>query len=82
MKVYEFDTLDMEARTDVLCEKGVYLGGRQELKYGIFLYQVDGFYVEIFYHQQLKKVTDFRCFTDTDLLEPYLKEINIDGIKN
>lgn len=77
MKLYEFNTLNMEAQIDAVCSKGVCLGGRQEPQFRIFLYQVDGFYVEVFYHWGTKKVTDFKAFMDTDLLEPYLDEINL-----
>lgn len=75
----EFKRLGLEAQADVLCARGVSLGERQIPNFEIYLYQVDGFYVEVFYHKT-EKITIFKCFNNLNLLHPYLETININGL--
>ena len=46
----------------------------------IALFQVDDFYVEVFYNKKTKEVGRIKTFHGTDLLEPYLKYIDISDI--
>ena len=80
MNVAEFASLDMVARSNAICKKGVYLCGRHIPHYGLFLYAIDGFYVEVYYHQQKRKVTELKSFTDTAYLEPYLQDIDLTAL--
>jgi hypothetical protein len=38
---------------------------------------VEGFYVEIFYHLKERKIKKYLSFECLDMLDPYLREINI-----
>ncbi len=42
------------------------------------LYQVDSFYIEVQHSVPLGIITNIVSFDDTELLDPYLKCINID----
>lgn len=56
------------------------IGERAEEFYQVMLYQVDAFYVEVYRHTHFNVITKFRGFTRTELLEPYLQEISLEGI--
>jgi hypothetical protein len=76
MQFCEFQQLDyphMMEETD----RAVCLMGRSDEDYLIMLYQLDGFYIEVFFHRNLQEVTKFRAFDDTAMLEPYLENIEL-----
>lgn len=81
MKVQEFRSLDETKKAVTLINNGVLVGKRVMQSYLAFLYQLDGFYVEILYNKQTNFVYKFRAFENTDLLEPYLSRIDISWIK-
>jgi hypothetical protein len=47
------------------------------MDWNVFLFQVDGFYVEVFYERKTQKAVLFKSFDDTDQLEPYLNKIDL-----
>lgn len=46
----------------------------------IALFQIDDYYVEVFYNKKNKEVGRIKTFHGTDLLDPYLKYIDISEI--
>ena len=77
MNMYQFNCLDEVRQIELLWSAGVLVGSRQEGFYKILLYQIDSFYVEVFYQYFQGKMVKVKSFTDTDQLEPYLNAINI-----
>lgn len=59
---------------------GTHIGERQDEELNILLYQIDGFYVEVFYHRDYNVVRRFRSFSSTDQLTPYLEQLNFKGL--
>ena len=59
---------------------GVYVASRPGLFCSIALFQVEDFYVEVYYNKKTNEVGRVKTFHGTDLLEPYLKYIDISGI--
>ena len=51
---------------------GVYIEDRQDEEHRILLYQIDGFYVEVYYHKEYNVIRKFRPFASTEQLRPYL----------
>jgi hypothetical protein len=49
MNLYQFQLLSRLAQAAVICNRGVYLSTRESSEYTIDLYQVDNFYVEVFF---------------------------------
>jgi hypothetical protein len=45
--------LQEKEQAEVLWEMGVHLGERFDGEHKILLYQIDGFYVEVFYHGKI-----------------------------
>lgn len=64
-------------RAEVLWTKGIHLATRMSVFHTAALYQIDGFYVEIIYSEVDNKIVKTRSFESTELLEPYLIEIDI-----
>lgn len=75
--MYQFNCMDEVRQIELLWSAGVLVGSRQEGFYKILLYQIDSFYVEVFYQYFQGKMVKVKSFTDTDQLEPYLNAINI-----
>lgn len=78
MTLYEFNALDEMEQAEAVWD-GVFLGDRKDDEHRILLYQIDGFYVEAYYHMDYNILRRFRSFSSTDHLDPYLKEIDLTG---
>jgi hypothetical protein len=82
LSLAEFNDLPDELKFDILHKHGVYVGKRKDGNQIIVLFQLHGFYVEVFY-TQYRKIVD-RIFTsdNPEILQPYLNQINIKGFNN
>ena len=82
MTLYQFNLLNEIQQAEMLWENGVHIGEREEGEHTIVLYQIDGFYVEVFYHRGLNEIKRFRSFSSVDQLMPYTDKISIAGLGN
>ena len=80
MNFYDFLQLDETEQVEVLWYNGEQIGRRREGEYLILLYQVEGFYVEVFYHSKLREIKRYLSFECTDRLEPYIESIDISPV--
>lgn len=78
MKWKEFQVLDVVQQLDYLQQEGVYVGKRKQGGITILLYQVDVFYVEVFYTKHRLDVDRIQCFQSMYRLDPYLEQITIE----
>lgn len=62
--------------------QGVFLLERKSLDWNILLFQVDAFYVEVYYERKAQKVELLKSFEDIDQLEPYLQKIDVLALMN
>lgn len=69
--------LPEELQFDVLHKHGVYVGKRKIDKQSIVLFQLHGFYVEVYFKQYRKIIDHIVTSNDIDILQPYLEQINI-----
>jgi hypothetical protein len=67
-----FNALDQCDQEAIVACQGVYIAVRQEPEFVIRLYQLDNFYVELYYHQVSKKPISIRTFTQPEKLDAYL----------
>ena len=74
MTLYDFTAMNEEQQAEILWEHGVYLMVRQEHEHKFALYQLDAFYVEVWYHGDDNEIKKMRSFSSTDALAPYLEE--------
>lgn len=77
MTLQHFKTLSKFRQYKAIQQSGVYLCTRRKPSIKSELYQIDGFYLEVFYHPRTDAVTWMRLFDHTDALEPYLASINV-----
>ncbi len=77
MTLQQFANFDNMQQMETLYKAGIYLGKRRYNDRIIFLYQIDSFYIEVFFNRDKNKVVKLRSFRSTDLLEPYLKHMSI-----
>jgi hypothetical protein len=82
MTMYQFNCLNEVRRIELLRSAGVSIGSRQEGSHKILLYQIDAFYVEVFYQYFQEKMVKIKSFSNTDQLDPYLNSINIACLLN
>lgn len=81
MKLAEFNLLDEIGQAEALLNHGVLIAERLYKDFTIFLYQVNEFYVEVYYHNRFTMIQGFRGFASTTALEPYLEEIDITALE-
>lgn len=77
MTLFDFQLLEDSEKIDVLYEEGVYIGKRKDGNRTVLLYQLESFYVEVFYRKHRRYVTRVHCFSSTALLDPYLEQIPV-----
>ncbi len=75
--IQQFDTLSKEDQQNELLKNGIFLAERQDGPFRIMLYQLNGFYVEVYFFNLYNKVAFFQTFEDTEALQPYLEQINV-----
>ncbi len=61
-------------------QDGVHIADREDEEHRILLYQIDSFYVEVFYHKEYNVIRAYRPFASTNPLGPYLDQIEINEI--
>ena len=80
MTLFEFLLLNEKEQTTLLYKEGVYIGKRKEEEVIILLYQLNTFYVEIFYKKYRCFITRIHPFNSLERITPYLEQINIDDL--
>ena len=80
MDIREFNFMDGMAKTEVLASTGVFLAERADGCFRISLYQINEFYVEIYYHSTRHIYICIRSFSEVSELFPYIQEIDISEI--
>lgn len=75
MNIHTFKLLSQEEQADLLWEEGVHIATRFTTFFTIALYQLEGFYAEVFFNELDNEIDRIRSFYTTDLLTPYLKQI-------
>ena len=78
MKMHDFQLLPQQDQIEILYQGGVYIGKQRQAFSIILLYQLEGFYVEVFYRKYRSHVKHLHCFDSTEALEPYLEQINVE----
>ena len=77
MTLYEFNLLDEHHQANMIWNAGVHIDERTDSDLTILLYQIDSFYVEVYYDQVKNDIIRFRSFSSVNQLEPYLKKITV-----
>ena len=81
MTFEQFQALPKDIQRNMVKHYGVFLFGRTGVGVNVKLYQVEGFYVEIFFDEKMSTVNRIRSFTDTRHLEPYLRMVDVSAVQ-
>jgi len=80
MKLSDFILLSEEEKRIIVLHSGVLVAKRTNEEYFVFLFHLNGFYVEVFCSLIDKKVQEYRAYTEVSQLTPYLDSIRLDGL--
>lgn len=76
----EYNQLAEEQQMDILHRDGAYVGKRKLGKQTVVLFQLYGFYVEVFYKQYRKQIDHTVSTSNPDILHPYIDQIDVKGL--
>lgn len=77
MTLTQFNKISVEQQQKALLSNGVFLAERKDAPLRMMLYDMEHFYVEVFFLSKYNKVAWFNAFQSTKNLEPYLQKIDI-----
>jgi hypothetical protein len=75
----QFKTFSEDSQSNIIDKRGVLIGTRRTKEYKVLLYQIDSFYVEVFYHPGHHFIR-IESFAGTEKLSPYLNKISIENL--
>lgn len=77
LSLIQFMDLPQELQFEALHKNGVYVGKRKNNEQSIVLFQLHGFYVEVYYKHYRKEIDRLITSDTTEILQPYLDQINV-----
>ncbi|RYY40974.1 MAG: hypothetical protein EOO08_03870 [Chitinophagaceae bacterium] len=80
MTVPQFRAFSARKKKITVLRTGSFLCERKRGLFRTMLYQVDGFYAEIWFFRFGREVLWYNAFDNTQQLQPYLKQIDISGL--
>ncbi len=80
MTLFDFRNLPDTVQIDILYSEGIYVGKRKHGTSIVVLYQLESFYVEVFYTKYRRYIRNINSFQSTAFLNPYLELIDVDEI--
>lgn len=78
----EYRELTGDRQFEILHRDGVYVGKRKVGRQTVVLFQLYGFYVEVFYKQYRKQIDHTVSTDNADILLPYIDQINVRGLED
>ena len=78
MRLSDFTCLSEKEKSALLYKHGVYIGKRRHGRTSVVLYQLEGFYAEVYYRSYRREIDRINCFSETAQLDPYLTEMNVE----
>lgn len=76
MTLYQFRSLDYEEQLEVIFSEAIQVAEREDANASYALYQLGSFYIELSVLNNALS-TGIKTFANTTLLNPYLKDINV-----
>jgi len=73
----EYNQLMQEKQFDLLHRDGVYVGKRKIGKQTVVLFQLYGFYVEVYYKQYRKQIEHTVTSESANILQPYIDQVQV-----
>jgi hypothetical protein len=82
LSLADFTNLPESLQFEILHKHGVYVGKRKVDGQTIVLFQLHGFYVEVYYKQYRKTIDRIVTSDSAEMLHPYLDQINVRDLSN
>ena len=76
MTLQDFNQLDYESRIAML-KTAVCIGQREGGNYTVMLYQLNGYYIEVFHHKKYRYIYVVEAFDDLSRLDIYVDKIRL-----
>ncbi len=80
MTIDQFNRLNDDQKSNALWIKASLIDVIRKEDITVLLYQLDNFYIEVYYNYDQNQIEKFRSFASTDQLEPYLNKISLEGM--
>lgn len=80
MTLQNFRALTQNKQNKKLLTEGVCVADRRTADVQALLFQIEGFYVEVFFNERGDEVLFSRSFEDTEELDPYLQHIDLSQV--
>ena len=80
MTIDNFQALSLKTQRDVVLNRGIQLAEKQTSDYNSVLYDINGFYAELYYPPESDKVLWVNSFDATDELDFYLQDIDVSAL--
>lgn len=77
MTLCEYNGLDQAEQFEALYNYGIHISDRADQEYCIILFQLDSFYVELYFHIEENALKKLRSFSNLDFIIPYLEQIDL-----
>ena len=77
MGIYEFNLLKLEQQKKLVWSEVIFLTNRLEQNFGLTLYSLFDFYVEVHLNNETNEIEKIRTFKSIEPLTPYLDEIEL-----
>lgn len=81
VSINDFKTLPFDKKCDFITYWGSYLMTSIISEQKVFLYELGGFYIEVWFSPKHDKVLGINAFKDIDGLTPHLANVQIDEIR-
>jgi hypothetical protein len=82
MRFEEFQQLSQDEQHKLVSVEGVMLRERLTRSFLVFLYGLDGFYIELFFHKTSGVFATLKPINNLDELLPYLDDIDLGKLLN
>lgn len=82
MRFSAFRKLSPQKQHELVALEGALLCERKSKNFHIFLYQLGGFYVELFFFKESGEFATIKSFDNMDELTPYLSDIDVSCLLN
>jgi hypothetical protein len=82
MTMNEFQKFGENEQLTILYNEAVYLGKRRDTNQVVLLYQLEGFYAEVFYRIYRQYISKIHLSGNISILDPYLEQIDVEDLVN
>ena len=77
MTLTQFNALSRQTQQETVLRSGIFLSERKQGAFRVMLYQLEGFYIEVYFYKQSNVVFWLKSFSSTEELQPYLQQIDL-----